>query len=71
MRTKLRIEGGNKLEGVIKIDSAKNAVLPILAAAILVNGVVRLQNIPKLVDIDNMIHILASLGVRVKWENQI
>ena len=62
MGTKLRIEGGNKLDGTIRIDSAKNAVLPILAATILINGVVRLQNVPKIIDIDNMIHILASLG---------
>jgi len=68
MKTRLQIEGGNKLYGTIKIDSAKNAVLPILAATILVGEPVRLQNIPKIIDIDNMIHILASLGVRIEWQ---
>ena len=67
-KIKLRIEGGNKLRGTIRIDSAKNAVLPLLAATVLVNDVVRLQDIPKLIDIDNMLHILASLGVRIKWD---
>ena len=63
----MRIEGGNRLNGTIKIDAAKNAVLPILAACVLVPDVVVLREVPKLIDIDNMLHILASLGVVCKW----
>lgn len=69
MGTRLRIEGGNKLFGTIKIDAAKNAVLPILAACVLVPDVVILRDVPKLIDIDNMLHILSSLGVKCKWQN--
>ena len=67
MGTRLRIEGGNRLSGTIKIDSAKNAVLPILAACVLVPEPVVLRDVPKLIDIDNMLHVLASLGVVCKW----
>lgn len=67
MGIKLRIEGGNQLKGTIKIDSAKNSVLAILAAVILVDGETVLRNIPKLSDISNMLRILASLGCKVKW----
>ena len=66
--TKLRIEGGNKLFGTIKIDAAKNAVLPILAACVLVPDRVVLREVPDLLDIDRMLHILAGLGVRVTRE---
>jgi len=69
-KIKLVIEGGNKLRGNIRIDSAKNAVLPILAGTVLVNDVVRLKNVPKLIDIHNMLQILASLGVKIRWDKR-
>ncbi len=62
---KLLIHGGKKLNGKLKIKSAKNAVLPILSACLLCDGVVELDNIPKLSDIDNMCNILRSLGANV------
>lgn len=67
MGTILRVEGGNRLNGTIRIDAAKNAVLPILAATVLVPDKVVLRGVPKLIDIDNMLHVLASLGVECKW----
>jgi len=69
MGTRLRVEGGNRLFGTVRIDAAKNAVLPILAACVLVPDKVVLRDIPKLIDIDNMLHILASLGVACRWQN--
>ena len=43
------VQGGNRLEGVVKVEGAKNAVLPILAAAILAEtGKVYLSNVPVL-----------------------
>jgi len=67
MGTRLRIEGGNKLRGTIKIGAAKNALLPVLAACVLVPGRVVLREVPDLLDIQNMLHILAGLGVSVRW----
>jgi UDP-N-acetylglucosamine 1-carboxyvinyltransferase len=68
MGIKLRIEGGNKLNGTVKIDSAKNAVLPILAGVILTRGITVLKDVPRLIDIDNMLHILSTMGMRVRWQ---
>ncbi|MBG9793848.1 UDP-N-acetylglucosamine 1-carboxyvinyltransferase [Paenibacillus dendritiformis] len=61
---KLVIEGGKPLSGTIRIHGAKNAALPILAAAILADGVVKLDNVPQLLDIEVMLHILRRLGCR-------
>lgn len=68
---KLVIEGGGPLSGTIRIPGAKNAALPILAASILTDGVVRLENVPQLLDIKVMQHILRSLGCRTCQEGNI
>lgn len=65
---KLVIEGGKPLSGTIRIHGAKNAALPIMAAAILADGVVQLDNVPKLLDIEVMQHILRRLGCRTSHE---
>lgn len=56
------IKGGNKLFGAVEVPSAKNAYLPILAGAILVDGKVVLENCPNFLDIENMVKILENLG---------
>ena len=61
---KIRIRGGRRLRGKVAISGSKNASLPILAATLLVDGPVRLRNVPVLKDIDNMCRILARLGMR-------
>lgn len=60
---KLLIHGPVSLQGRIKISGAKNAVLPILAACLLVEGPVVLENIPYLRDVSTMIELLGYLGV--------
>ncbi|MBD8496768.1 UDP-N-acetylglucosamine 1-carboxyvinyltransferase [Paenibacillus arenosi] len=65
---KLVIEGGRPLSGTIRIQGAKNAALPIMAAAILTDGVIQLGRIPKLLDIDVMLNILRRLGCRATQE---
>ncbi len=57
------ITGGNRICGSITIESAKNAVLPILAGSILADKPVRIINCPKIKDVLSMIKILNSLGV--------
>lgn len=61
----IKINGGKKLEGNIKIAGAKNAALPILMASILSSSQTTLHNIPLLTDIDNMILILKELGLGI------
>lgn len=66
------IKGGNKLSGSIEIESAKNAVLPILAGCILTNEEVVIKNCPKINDVLSMINILNFLGVKTEFcENNL
>jgi len=51
------INGGRKLDGSIKIESAKNAVLPMLAGAILTDEEVIIKDCPKISDVLSMIKI--------------
>ena len=62
---KLKIYGGRTLEGGLEVQGAKNSVLPILAASILVRGESLLRNCPNLKDVDAAIAILRYLGCTV------
>ncbi|MCK4660648.1 MAG: UDP-N-acetylglucosamine 1-carboxyvinyltransferase [Phycisphaerae bacterium] len=57
------INGGSRLKGTVKIDGAKNAALPILAATILCEGETILHNVPDLQDVRQMITLLNRLGI--------
>lgn len=60
------IVGGNKLNGTIKVQTSKNAVLPILAATIITPGVFKILDCPNIVDVNNMITILETFGAKVE-----
>jgi UDP-N-acetylglucosamine 1-carboxyvinyltransferase len=64
---KLEVFGPNKLKGQIKISGSKNASLPILAATLLSNKKVYLNNLPRVKDIETMTSLLQSLGSRIKF----
>lgn len=64
----LIVTGGRPLSGTIRVSGAKNAVLPILAAALLAEGPVTLYDCPRLRDVNNMLAILDALGVRWSWD---
>jgi UDP-N-acetylglucosamine 1-carboxyvinyltransferase len=61
----LEIQGGLRLEGDVRISGAKNAALPILAATLLVDGTVRVGNVPHLRDITTTNQLLGRMGVGV------
>ncbi|HUC61029.1 MAG TPA: UDP-N-acetylglucosamine 1-carboxyvinyltransferase [Alphaproteobacteria bacterium] len=63
---RIRIRGGNKLKGTIRIGGAKNAALPLLAAALLSDETLTLTNLPHLVDITTMASLLGQLGVEIE-----
>lgn len=65
---KILINGGNKLSGSVKIESAKNSVLPLMAASILTKEQVVIKNCPKIYDVLNMAEILNTLGVRTYFD---
>lgn len=61
------IEGGKKLSGEINISGAKNSALPIIAASILTDKPVILENIPDLIDVRTMVELIEYLGARVEF----
>lgn len=63
---KIVIEGGNRLEGGVRIHGAKNAALPIMAASLLLDGPSRIHGIPDIIDIQTQSEILRNLGGEVK-----
>ena len=67
---KLEVFGANKLKGEINISGSKNASLPILAATLLTNKKVYLENLPKVKDIETMINLLRSLGSKTKFNKK-
>ena len=62
--------GGKQLKGEIVVDTAKNAVLPIIAATILTKEEIVLNNLPNIIDVDKMIEILKTMGASVKREGR-
>ncbi len=68
---KLQITGGVALEGETRISGAKNATLPILAAALLADGPVTIGNVPHLHDVTTMIELLARMGVTVTVDERM
>ena len=65
----LKINGGKKLNGSISVHGAKNGVLPILCACVLINGISVIHNCPNLSDVDVTVDILRYLGAKVEREN--
>ena len=63
------IEGGRKLYGTIALQSAKNSVLPLLAASILTEKRVTIRETPQITDVLCMIQILRELGADVQFSN--
>jgi len=61
----LQIQGGTPLEGEVRISGAKNATLPILAAALLADDPVVIGNVPHLQDVTTTIELLGQMGARV------
>ncbi|MGB0779845.1 MAG: UDP-N-acetylglucosamine 1-carboxyvinyltransferase [Flavobacteriaceae bacterium] len=59
------ISGGHRLEGAITPQGAKNEALQIIAAVLLTDERVTIENIPDIVDVNKLIHLLAQMGVKV------
>jgi UDP-N-acetylglucosamine 1-carboxyvinyltransferase len=62
---KLRITGARQLAGEIRVSGAKNAALPIMCAALLTEGALALENVPRLMDVATMSKLLARMGVEI------
>ena len=60
---RLVIRGGNRLNGSVQINGAKNAALPQIAAALLAAGPLELGNVPDLIDVTTMLTLMEEIGV--------
>ena len=67
---KIRVIGGNALKGTIVVKGAKNAVLPLMACALLTDDEMVFENVPHLADINTMTQVLRHLGADVTHENE-
>ena len=61
------IEGGHRLKGEITPQGAKNEALQVICATLLTDETVRIQNIPDILDVNNLISLLEEMGVEVQW----
>ena len=68
---KLQIRGGVPLDGEVRISGAKNAALPILAAALLADEPVTIGNVPHLKDVTTMIELLGRMGASVTVDERM
>ena len=66
---KFLIKGPCKIKGQVSISGSKNAALPILAATILFDNTVTIENLPRVRDIDTMLNLLKSLGSKIQFFN--
>lgn len=66
---KIKINGGKELKGTIKISGAKNSAVALVPASLLSDGIVTIDNIPNISDIDALNEILEFLGAKVRREN--
>ena len=64
---KYKIQGGESLKGEVSICGAKNSVLKLLAASILVKGCTKIYNVPQLTDVKIMLNVLSDLGAKLDY----
>ena len=66
---KFIVNGGNQISGSVDISGAKNAVLPLMTAALLVDGKTTINSVPDLRDTRTMIRLLEIIGAKVAFKN--
>ena len=64
------VEGGHRLSGSITPSGNKNAALPIVAATLLTDEPVTLQNVPRIRDIEILVELVRSMGPEIEWEGR-
>lgn len=63
----LRIEGGYELKGSITLKRSKNAAVALLCASLLNYGVTRFKSFPRIEEVNRIIEVLESMGVKIRW----
>src|SRR3989442_687855 len=67
MPPSFRVTGGRPLMGTIRPAGNKNAALPILAATLLADGPCRIDNVPRIRDVETLLQLLEHVGATVEW----
>jgi len=67
MPPRFLVQGGRRLNGTVRPAGNKNAALPAIAATLLADGPVDLDNIPRIRDVETMLLLVADLGAAVEW----
>ena len=65
--SKMDVVGGHALTGEVEASGAKNALLPLLAACVMIDGELNLTNAPYLGDVNIMLRMLTALGIRTEY----
>ncbi|MFC5711539.1 UDP-N-acetylglucosamine 1-carboxyvinyltransferase [Thalassorhabdus alkalitolerans] len=68
---KLMVEGGYPLNGKIHISGAKNSAVALIPAAILADSTVKIDNLPRISDVEILADLLEDIGAEVSYENQV
>src|SRR5258708_31394184 len=64
------VEGGNRLRGAIEPSGNKNAALPIIAASLLTEHPVTLDNVPRIRDTETLVELIRSVGASAEWRGR-
>ena len=64
------IQGGERLYGKVRLQSAKNAVLPLLAGCVLTDEPIKIKDVPAIADVENMLRILGEVGCKITRRNE-
>ena len=67
----IKIEGKSPISGIVKLSGNKNAILPMIAAAMLCDEEITLCNVPDILDVRSMLEIFAALGGKFEFQNNI
>ena len=67
---KIVIQGGNALKGTVSVSGAKNSVVALIPATILADGIVTLDGVPSISDVDSLIDIMETMGARIERQGE-
>ncbi len=65
---KLIIKGGSKISGSVNVHGSKNAALPIIVSSLLSDKILKLSNVPNVVDVLNLIKLLKKYGIKIEYK---
>lgn len=67
----LRVEGGHKLKGEVELKVSKNATVAVLCASLLNKGITKIKRVPRIEEVNRIIEVMTSIGVSVRWLDDI